>query len=142
MKNLFDFEILSEEEAKVKNPQVLAFLGDAVYSLYVRNLIVLNNSGKSGELHKLTTTFVKAKSQSETIEKILPILTEKEQDIFRRGRNYKTQSVAKNSSVQEYHRATGFEAVLGYLYLSGQFDRLNELLKIGVNQWKLKVEIQ
>ena len=134
MDNLFNFDILSEEEAKLKNPQVLAFIGDAVYSLYIRNLIVLNNEGKSGELHKLTTTFVKAKSQSDTIEKILPILTEKEQDIFRRGRNYKTQSVAKNSSIQEYHRATGFEAVLGYLYLSGQFERINEILKIGVNQ--------
>ena len=134
MDNLFNFDILSEEEAKLKNPQVLAFIGDAVYSLYIRNLIVLNNEGKSGELHKLTTTFVKAKSQSDTIEKILPILTEKEQDIFRRGRNYKTQSVAKNSSIQEYHRATGFKAVLGYLYLSGQFERINEILKIGVNQ--------
>lgn len=132
MKNIFDFEIISQDEAKLKNPQVLAFIGDAVYSLYVRNLIVLNSEGKSGELHKLTTKYVKAKSQSDTIEKVLPILTEKETDIFRRGRNYKTQSVAKNSSVQEYHRATGFEAVLGYLYLSGQFDRLNEILKLGV----------
>ena len=133
MKNLFDFEFLSEKEAKLKNPQVLAFVGDAVYSLYVRNFITLNNTGKSGELHKQSTKFVKAKSQSETIEKLMPILTETENDIFRRGRNYKTQSVAKNSSVQEYHRATGFEAVLGYLYLSGQIDRLNELLKLGVN---------
>ena len=132
MKNIFDFEILSERDAKLKNPQVLAFIGDAVYSLYIRNLIVLNNAGKSGELHKLSTGFVKAKSQSETIEKLLPLFTEEESDIFRRGRNYKTQSVAKNSSVQEYHRATGFEAVLGYLYLSGQFERLNQLLEIGV----------
>lgn len=133
MTNLFDFEFLSEQEAKLKNPQVLAFIGDAVYSLYVRNYITLNNAGKSGELHKLSTKFVKAKSQSETIERLLPLLTETERDIFRRGRNYKTQSVAKNSSVQEYHRATGFEAVLGYLYLSGQLQRLNELLKLGVN---------
>ena len=132
MKNIFNFEIISERDAKLKNPQVLAFVGDAVYSLYIRNLIVLNNSGKSGELHKLSTSFVKAKSQSETIEKLLPLFTEDENDVFRRGRNYKTQSVAKNSSVQEYHRATGFEAVLGYLYLSGQFERLNQLMKIGV----------
>ena len=93
---------------------------------------MLNNDGKSGELHKLSTRFVKAKSQSETIEKLLPLFTEEEANVFRRGRNYKTQSVAKNSSVQEYHRATGFEAVLGYLYLSGQFERLNKLLEIGV----------
>lgn len=132
MKNLFDFEIVSEQEARVKNAQVLAFIGDAVYSLYVRNYIALNNDGKSGELHKLSTKFVKAKSQSEVIEKLLPIFTEAEMSVFKRGRNYKTQSVAKNSSVQEYHRATGFEAVLGYLYLSGQMERLNEILKMGV----------
>lgn len=132
MKNLFDFEIVSEQEARVKNAQVLAFIGDAVYSLYVRNYIALHNDGKSGELHKLSTKFVKAKSQSEVIEKLLPIFTEAEMSVFKRGRNYKTQSVAKNSSVQEYHRATGFEAVLGYLYLSGQMERLNEILKMGV----------
>lgn len=132
MKNLFNFEIITEQEARVKNAQVLAFIGDAVYSLYVRNYIALNNNGKSGELHKLSTKFVKAKSQSEVIEKLLPIFTEEEMSVFKRGRNYKTQSVAKNSSVQEYHRATGFEAVLGYLYLSGQSERLNEILRIGV----------
>ena len=132
MENLFNFEIISEKEAKLKNPQVLAFVGDAVYSLYVRNFIVLNNEGKSGELHKLTTKFVKAKSQSDTIERLLPLFTETENEVFRRGRNYKTQSVAKNSSPQEYHRATGFEAVIGYLYLSGQFERLNKFLTIGV----------
>lgn len=129
---MFEFKNISKEEAKLKNPQVLAFMGDAVYSLYIRNLIVLNTEGKSGELHKISTSFVKAKSQSETIETLLPLFNEEEMSIFKRGRNYKTQSVAKNSSIQDYHRATGFEAVLGYLYLSGQNDRLNELLKIGV----------
>ena len=132
MNNLFDIKFLEEQDARLKNPQVLAFLGDAVYTLYVRNLIVLNSDEKSGALHKISTKFVKAKSQSEAIEKLLPLFTENEMSVFKRGRNYKTQSVAKNSSVQEYHRATGFEAVLGYLYLSGQVERLNELLKLGV----------
>lgn len=132
MKNLFEIDYLSEEEARLKNPQVLAFLGDAVYSLYIRNLIVRSSDQKSGELHKESTKFVKAKSQSEAIEKLLPHFTDNEMAVFKRGRNYKTQSVAKNSSVQEYHRATGFEAVLGYLYLSGQITRLNEILNYGV----------
>lgn len=132
MKNLFEIDYLSEEEARLKNPQVLAFLGDAVYSLYIRNLIVQSSDQKSGELHKESTKFVKAKSQSEAIEKLLPHFTDNEMAVFKRGRNYKTQSVAKNSSVQEYHRATGFEAVLGYLYLSGQIARLNEILNYGV----------
>ena len=126
--NYFDFQDMSKEDALILNPQVLAFVGDGIYTMYIRNMIVLNNKGKSGELHKLTAKYVKAKTQSEAIEKLLPALTEDEQDVFRRGRNYKTQSTAKNSSVQEYHRATGFEAVLGYLYLSGQRERLNELL--------------
>lgn len=130
MKNIFNFDNLDIQTAKTLNPQVLAFVGDGVYTMYVRNLIVLNNPGKSGELHKQTSLVVKAKSQSETIEKLLPLLTEEEMSVFKRGRNYKTQSTAKNSSVQEYHRATGFEAVIGYLYLSGQIDRLNEILKL------------
>jgi len=136
--NYFNFEEMLKEDAMILNPQVLAFVGDAVYTLYVRNMIVLNNKGKSGELHKITAKYVKAKTQSEAIEKLLPTLTQDEQDVFKRGRNYKTQSTAKNSSVQEYHRATGFEAVLGYLYLSGQKERLNEILKssLGENLWK------
>ena len=132
MNNIFEISYIEEAQARIKNPQVLAFIGDAVYSLYVRNLIATNNDGKSGELHKLSTKYVKAKSQSETIEKLLPLFNETEMEVFKRGRNYKTQSVAKNSSVQEYHRATGFEAVIGYLYLSGQIERLNEFLRIGV----------
>ena len=136
MKNIFDFENLDIKSAKILNPQVLAFVGDGVYTMYVRNMIVLNNSGKSGELHKQTSLVVKAKSQSETIEKLLPLLTEDEMDVFKRGRNYKTQSTAKNSSVQEYHRATGFEAVIGFLYLSGQAERLNEILKLSVGEIK------
>ena len=140
MNNIFDITYIDESQARVKNPQVLAFIGDAVYSLYVRNLIATNNDGKSGELHKLSTKYVKAKSQSETIEKLLPLFNETEMEVFKRGRNYKTQSVAKNSSVQEYHRATGFEAVIGYLYLSGQIERLNEFLRIGVEyeNWRKK----
>lgn len=136
MKNIFNFDNMDINSAKVLNAQVLAFVGDGVYTMYVRNLIVLNNSGKSGELHKLTSKYVKAKAQSETMERIMSLLTQDELDVFKRGRNYKTQSTAKNSSVQEYHRATGFEAVLGFLYLSGQSDRLNEILQLSVGEIK------
>lgn len=138
MKNIFNFDNMDINSAKVLNAQVLAFVGDGVYTMYVRNLIVLNNSGKSGELHKLTSKYVKAKAQSETMERIMSLLTQDELDVFKRGRNYKTQSTAKNSSVQEYHRATGFEAVLGFLYLSGQSDRLNEILQLSVGEIKWK----
>ena len=132
--NIFGLNNIDKDIAKNYNPQVLAFVGDAVYTMYVRNLIVLSNSGKSGALHKLTASYVKAKTQSEIIERIISLFDETELAVFKRGRNYKTQSTAKNSSVQEYHRATGFEAVIGYLYLSGQTERLNEILNISIGE--------
>lgn len=134
MKNYFNFNSLEMADLKKENPQVLAFVGDGVYTLFIRNKIVLEHKAKSGELHKLTTDYVKASKQSVAIEKLLPIFTEDELAIYKRARNYKTASVAKNASVQEYKRATGFEAVLGYLYLAGQVDRLNEILSMCVGE--------
>lgn len=134
MKNYFNFNSLEMADLKKENPQVLAFVGDGVYTLFIRNKIVLEHKAKSGELHKLTTDYVKASKQSVAIEKLLPIFTEDELAIYKRARNYKTASVAKNASVQEYKRATGFEAVLGYLYLAGQADRLNEILSMCVGE--------
>lgn len=128
MNNFFDLMSLDKSDLKKENPQVLAFIGDGVYTLFIRNKIFLEHKAKSGELHKLTTEYVKASKQSVAIEKLLPFLTEDELAVFKRARNYKTPSVAKNSSVQEYKRATGFEAVIGYLYLSGDRERLIEML--------------
>lgn len=128
MNNFFDLMSLDKLDLKKENPQVLAFIGDGVYTLFIRNKICLEHKVKSGELHKLTTEYVKASKQSVAIERLLPFLTEDELAVFKRARNYKTPSVAKNSSVQEYKRATGFEAVIGYLYLSGDRERLIEML--------------
>lgn len=119
---------------KKENPQVLAFVGDGVYTMFIRNKIVLEHKAKSGELHKLTTDYVKASKQSVAIEKLLPVLSEDEVSVYKRARNYKTASVAKNASVQEYKRATGFEAVLGYLYLAGDDERLNYILRLCVGE--------
>lgn len=130
MKNYFEFDSIDKNELKKENPQALAFVGDGVYTLYVRNKIFLEHKAKSGELHRLTTDYVKASQQSATIEKLLPLFNEDELAVFKRARNYKTASVAKNASVVEYKRATGFEAVIGYLYLSGDEERLNKLLKV------------
>jgi len=134
LKNYFNFNSLEKTDLKKENPQVLAFVGDGVYTLFIRNKIVLEHKAKSGELHKLTTDYVKASKQSVAIEKLLPIFTEDELAIYKRARNYKTASVAKNASVQEYKRATGFEAVLGYLYLAGEEERLNEILSMCVGE--------
>ena len=125
------FNLLSTiEPQKAKNlsPVTLAFVGDAVYSLYVREKLVISTDYNAGTLQKLTSTEVSAHGQSELLEKILPLFTEEEADIFKRGRNAKKSSRSKNASVLEYNRSTGFEAVLGYLYLTGQYQRISELL--------------
>ena len=122
---------LSETQANNLNPIVLAFVGDAVYSLYVREKLVFNSDSKMGELNKLATEEVKATSQSEFVKKILPILTEKELFLFKRGRNAKKTTKAKHASVAEYNNSTGFETVLGYLYITGDIERINYILNFG-----------
>ncbi len=131
---LFNFNSLDEKEARVMNPQVLAFVGDAVYSLYIRQRIVLTSNAKVKDLHSHVTGFVKARGQSNFIEKLLPVFSENEMSVFKRGRNYKTLSMAKNASPIDYKRATGLEAVFGYLYLSGNVARLNELLSMSIGE--------
>ena len=127
------FNLLSTiEPQKAKNlsPVTLAFVGDAVYSLYVREKLVISTDYNSGTLQKLTSSEVSAHGQSELLEKILPLFTEEEADIFKRGRNAKKSSRSKNASVLEYNRSTGFEAVLGFLYLTGQYQRISYLLEV------------
>lgn len=125
------FTTVSADNARNLSPITLAFIGDAVYSLYVREKLVLSTDFNTGTLQKLTSTSVSAHGQSELLEKIMPLFTEEEADIFRRGRNAKKPTKSKNASVAEYNRSTGFEAVLGYLYLTGQYDRITQLLSIG-----------
>ena len=126
--DFFASKFMDELTAYNLNAVSLAFVGDAVYSLYVRTLFCTSTQAKSGELHKNSTRFVKATAQSTALDIIEPILTEKEKDVLRRGRNTKTNTVSKNASLADYKKSTAFEAVIGYLYLSGQKDRLNEIL--------------
>lgn len=126
--DFFASKFMDELTAYNLNAVSLAFVGDAVYSLYVRTLFCTSTQAKSGELHKKSTRFVKATAQSAALDIIEPILTEKEKDVLRRGRNTKTNTVSKNASLADYKKSTAFEAVIGYLYLSGQKDRLNEIL--------------
>ena len=126
---MFDFfTTVTPERAANLSPVTLAFVGDAVYSLYVRERLVLSTDYGTGELQKLTSAEVSAHGQSNLVEKLLPVFTQTEADIFRRGRNAKKSTKSKNASVAEYNRSTGFEAVLGYLYLTGQYKRIDELL--------------
>ncbi len=125
---LTEREILSEREAAQISPVTLAFVGDAVYSLYVRERLTLEVGGKSADLQRAASKVVSAKGQSEFLDKLLPTFTEAEADVFRRGKNAKKASKSKSASHLEYNRSTGFEAVLGYLYLTGNEARIKELL--------------
>ena len=109
------------------NAVVLAFVGDAAYSLYVREKLVFSADYKTGMLQKLSAAQVSAKGQAALWERIEPRLTEEEREIFLRGRNAKKPTKSKNASVGEYVRSTGFEALIGYLYLTGQAQRIGEL---------------
>lgn len=124
-------DVIDKACAKNINPIVLAFVGDAVYSLYVRESLVFSSDYKTGELNKLATAKVKATAQAEFIKSILPILTEEELGIFKRGRNAKKSTKAKHATVSEYNLSTGFEALLGYLYVIGDLERINYLLDRG-----------
>ena len=122
-------------EESLKNPAeenalTLAYLGDAVFELEVRKYMMLHGSRKVEKLHKHVTSFVNAGSQSRLFGLLEPILTEEELAVYHRGRNAKTLTPAKHQTIADYRRATGFEAVMGFLYLKGDRARLEELLNL------------
>ena len=120
---------ISTEDALKMHPMTLAFIGDAVQSLYARTRISLTSSSKTGILHKEVTKVVKAVAQAQVAEKLMETFDEIEADVFRRARNCQIQTSAKHADRSEYRRASGFEAVLGYLYMTGQNDRLSSFLE-------------
>ena len=133
-------EIMENNKAKNLNPIVLAFVGDAVYSLFVRERLTFMSDCKTGELNVKATSEVNAIAQAQFVKDILELLNEEEMSVFKRARNAKKPTKAKHASVAEYNMATGFEAILGFLYLTGQYERLNFLLNKGINNedWRKK----
>ena len=121
---------LTETEAVQFNPVVLAFLGDAVYSLWVREKLVRAGAGKAAEFQRAAAKVESARGQSAFLERVFPLFTEREEEIYRRGRNAKKATKSKHATPAEYNRSTGFEAVLGYLYLTGDQARIEELLSL------------
>lgn len=119
---------ISKEEALALHPMALAFVGDAVQALYTRTRVSVGSCKKTGALHKEVTQVVRAVSQSAEAEKLLPLFSEEEYDIYRRARNCKVQTSAKHAQMSEYRRASGFEAVIGFLYLTGETQRLTQFL--------------
>ena len=112
------------------SPLVWAYVGDSVYEVFIRTNLVNNSNAKPHRLHIETIKFVKAKAQADTLTKIKDSLTEKEKEIVRRGRNVQNHHVAKNATVADYSHATAFEALIGYLYLTKQDERLKEILNM------------
>lgn len=116
------------------SPLSLAYIGDAVYELYVRNRIISENPNMPAhKLHLKTVKYVKAEAQSRSINAIMEELNEEEEAIYRRGRNAKSYTAPKNADIRDYRRATGFEALMGYLYLMKNEERLNYLMDIAFN---------
>lgn len=133
--NFFDMPYMTEGNVQMVNPQSLAFVGDAVYSLYIRSHFCLVSTARSRSLHKFSTEFVKASSQARALDEIFDSLTDEEQSVAKRARNTKVNTMSKNAKMVEYKKSTAFEALLGYLYLCGKIERLNEVLSLAVKDF-------
>ena len=108
----------------------LAHVGDAVYELLYRSKLCTDGHTAVAEMHRMTVAFVRAEAQAEAAAKLLPVLTTEEASVYKRGRNAKVNSVPHNADIGQYHAATGLEALLGWLYLLGRTERINELFNI------------
>lgn len=112
------------------SPLTLAFIGDSVFDVLVREKLICNANRPANDLHNLAVRSVKASAQADFAKTVIPYLTPEETEVYRRGRNAKAGHLPKNASVADYHSATGFEALVGYLYLSGCIDRIRELFSL------------
>lgn len=127
---------LPDVDVRTYSPLTLAFIGDGIYDLIIRSIIVGEGNTRASQLHQHTSHLVKAHSQSAMLEYMFPHMTEEENAVYKRGRNAKSPTMAKNATMTDYRRATGFEALMGYLYLTDQFDRLVDLVRIGLTGLK------
>ena len=121
-----------KKQAELFSPLVLAYMGDAVFEVFVREMLVRKANVQVNKLHKRASSIVKAEAQARMIAAIKDELTEKEKSIYKRGRNAKSHTTVKNASVSDYRKATGFEALMGYLYLNGEHKRMTELMEKAV----------
>lgn len=133
-----EFE-LKEIDLATYSPLTLAFVGDCIFDLIIRTVVVERHNASPNRLHKEKSRLVKAQTQAEMAFVLQEELTPAEAAVYRRGRNAKSYTTAKNATIAEYRKATGLEALYGYLYLSGQMDRLMELIKISLNKLELKL---
>lgn len=127
--NFNSFNIKGKEEVNLMSPLVWAYVGDAVYELYIRTYLVSTTKLNPHKLHIESIKYVKAASQAHILETLMPELSEEEQNIVRRARNTQNHHLPKNANVTEYMYSTAFEGLIGYLYLTGQNNRLEEILE-------------
>lgn len=125
---------IGQQDVRTYSPLTLAYIGDGIYDLVIRSIVVGKGNTQPNLLHKKTSSMVKAKAQSDMMEVLLPELTEEEAAVYKRGRNAHSFTMAKNASMSDYRRATGFEALMGYLYLKNDFERMLELVKLGLER--------
>ena len=132
---------LTEQDYRSYPALTLAYIGDCIYDLVIRTVVIYKSHKQVNDLHKKATSYVKAETQAVMIQGLMDndILTEEERSVYKRGRNTKSHTVAKNASVAAYRKATGFEAVLGYLYVTRQMERILELTKIGLTYAELEL---
>ena len=123
---------LPRQDIRTYSPLALAYIGDGIYELYIRTIVVGRGNRQASKLHHAASRLVKAPTQALMAEALEAEFTPKEEAVYRRGRNAKSYTTAKNATTGQYRKATGFEAVMGYLYLTGQYIRMIDLIKMGV----------
>ena len=127
-----DFPYFKTGDANMYSPLALAYIGDAVYEVYIRSYVLSGGNCPVNKLHRASTGYVSARAQSLVAHSIEPILTEEEAAVYKRGRNAHSNTSAKNADIVDYRHATGFEALVGYLFISGRTQRLEEIVKLSI----------
>ena len=125
---------LVEQDIRTYSPLTLAYIGDAIFELMIRTVLVERKNTQPEKLHKAATNIVKAETQARMIEALQESLTPEELSAYKRGRNAKAVTRAKNATMADYRKATGFEALMGYLYLKGEMERMIELIHLGIEK--------
>ena len=128
-REIFD---LQPVDLKTYSPLTLAYIGDAAYELVIRSLVVEQGNAPVNKLHKRSSRLVKAKAQAEAAVKLLDVFTEEEMAVYKRGRNARSHTMAKNAEMTDYRMATGFEAVMGYLHFEQDYERMGTLIHLGI----------
>ena len=130
---------LEDKDMRTYSPLTLAYIGDGIYDLVIRTILVKKANCPVNRLHRQASALVKAGDQSKMMEVIEPVLTEEEERVYKRGRNAHSPTMAKHATMADYRRATGFEALMGYLYLKEDFGRMLALIRLGIGEdqdWK------